>query len=72
MENLSLNRALRMFVLLTFSMLFLYGCESTANEEVEADCRIETDENCAVEDDNSDDRGYNPCLVNEKLPVCKK
>ena len=72
MENLSINRARRIFFLVSFSILFLCGCNSTAQENIEANCQTETDKNCSVEDGNGDDRGYNPCLVNKNLPVCKK
>ena len=72
MENLSINRARRIFVLFTFCMLFIFGCKSTPEHEVAANCVTETNKDCSVEDDNGDDRGYNPCLVNKKLPVCKK
>lgn len=71
MEILSINRAHRIFVLFTCCMLFLCGCQSTP-EESEPDCRVETNENCSAEKDNGDDRGYDPCLVNKNLPVCKK
>ena len=72
MEHLSINRARRICFLLTISMLFLYGCNITAQENVETNCRTETNENCSAEEDNGDDRGFNPCLVNKKLPVCQK
>jgi hypothetical protein len=55
-----------------FSILFFYGCKSTPEEDIEANCPAESTENCSVEDGNGDDRGYNPCLVNKNLPVCKK
>ena len=72
MDNLIVNGAHRMFFLGAFCSIFLYGCNSTPEEEVAANCRTETTENCSVEDDNGDDRGYNPCLVNKNLPVCEK
>lgn len=71
MENLSINSVRRIFVLFTFCILFVFGCKSTP-EESEPDCRTETSENCSAEEDSGDDRGYNPCLVNKNLPVCKK
>lgn len=72
MKNSLINRAPRTLVFFTFCTLFLYGCKSTPEEDVEAKCRTETNENCSAEDKNGDDRGYNPCLVNKNLPVCKK
>jgi len=72
MDNLSINRVRRIFVLCTFCLFFLYGCKSTTNEDVATNCRTQGNENCADEEDNGDDRGYNPCLVNKNLPVCKK
>jgi hypothetical protein len=72
MNNLSINKAHRLFLLLAFCSTFLFGCNSTPDKEVETNCRTETNENCTVEDENGDDRGYNPCLVNKNLPVCKK
>ena len=71
MENLLINRAYRIFVSFTFCILFLLACQSTPDESA-PDCRTETSENCSAEEDNGDDRGYNPCLVNKNLPVCKK
>lgn len=41
------------------------GCQSTAKTEPE--CRPENSQTC-----EGDDRGYDPCLVNKNLPVCKK
>jgi len=67
-----INKVRRMFFLCAFCGMFLYGCNSTPEEEVAANCRTDTNENCEVADDNGDDRGYNPCLVNKNLPVCKK
>jgi hypothetical protein len=72
MEHLSINRARRIFVLFTFFLLFFNGCKSTTDEDFTANCRTQANENCASEEDNGDDRGYNPCLVNNNLPVCKK
>ena len=72
MENLSINSARRIFVLFTFCIAFLFGCQSTPEEELEPDCRTQSSENCSDEENNGDDRGYNPCLVNKNLPVCKK
>lgn len=70
MEYLSINRARRMFVILTLCLLFIQGCSSTTEEDVVANCRTEANEECS--EDNGDDRGYNPCLVNKKLPICQK
>ena len=70
MEHLLINRARRMFVFLTLCLLFVQGCSSTAEEDVTVNCPTEISVNCT--DDNGDDRGYNPCLVNKKLPVCQK
>ena len=70
MKDLSIIRANSGFVLCVIATLFLFGCQSTTTEEVEIDCRAEGTETCAEE--NGDDRGYNPCLVNKNLPVCKR
>jgi hypothetical protein len=72
MKNLSINRAPRILILFTFCILFLLGCKSTPEEDIEAKCRTDTNDNCSGEDNNGGDRGYNPCLVNKNLPVCKK
>jgi hypothetical protein len=72
MENLSINRARRIIVLFTLCILCLFGCQSTPEEDLAPDCRTQTSENCSAEENNGDDRGYNPCLVNKNLPVCKK
>lgn len=75
MNNLTTNRASRITFLFIFSLISLFGCQSTSVEEVMSNCQTQSTENCSVEDDNGDngdDRGYNPCLVNKNLPVCKK
>jgi hypothetical protein len=72
MKHISINRARRIFILFNLCTVFLYGCKSTSEEDIEANCRTETNGNCSVEADNGDDRGYNPCLVNKSLPVCNK
>ena len=72
MEHISINRARRIFILFALCTVFLYGCKSTSEEDIKANCRTETNENCSVKPDNGDDRGYNPCLVNKNLPVCNK
>jgi hypothetical protein len=72
MNNLSINRTGYTFLLFIFGILFLFGCQSTLEEKLDTNCRTQTSENCSVEEDNGDNRGYNPCLVNKNLPVCKK
>lgn len=57
---------------MVFGILLLIGCQSTPEESGEFDCKEQADATCSAEADNGDDRGYNPCLVNKKLPICKK
>ncbi|GAA0857593.1 hypothetical protein [Aliiglaciecola litoralis] len=52
---------------LSLSCLLLTGCKSTPDNVDEPECR-EANENCQ---EDGDDRGYDPCLVNNSLPVCK-
>lgn len=72
MENQTINGIHRSFILFTFSTVFLWGCQSTPPEEPNTECRADTAKNCPAEQNNGEDRGYNPCLVNKALPVCKK
>ena len=72
MDNLQLKNAYRSFVLIAFCSLFLIGCNSTPEENIEPSCTMDSNENCSAETDNGDDRAYNPCKVNKNLPVCKK
>lgn len=52
---------------LTFSLVV--ACNSTPEYEEPDDCTPNGEEAC---EDSGDDRGYNPCLVNKNLPVCKR
>jgi hypothetical protein len=72
MEHLSQNRVLRTFVLINIVVMSLIGCGSTGVEEKELECAENDTETCPAESVNGDDRGYNPCLINKNLPVCKK
>jgi hypothetical protein len=65
MENFKSPLAL---ALLTACCLSLTACQSTSADEDEPECISQPTEACADEDD---DRGYDPCLVNSNLPVCK-
>ena len=49
MKDLSIIRANSGFLLCVIATLFLFGCQSTATEEVEIDCRAEGTETCAEE-----------------------
>lgn len=44
------------------------ACNSTPEYDEPEECIPSGEETCEVSDD---DRGYNPCLVNDKLPACK-
>jgi hypothetical protein len=73
MEYLSQNRVLRTFVLINIIVMSLVGCGSTSSvEEKQPECTENDTERCPAEVVNGDERGYNPCLVNKNLPVCKK
>lgn len=69
MENFWKDRARQLCVLVTFSSISLFGCQSTPPEEQEdlEVCQAESVEGCVDED-----RGFNPCRINNNLPVCKK
>jgi hypothetical protein len=69
MEFFSKYRARQFYILATFSTFFLFGCQSTPPEEQEeqAICQAADTENC-----DGEDRGFNPCRINNNLPVCKK
>jgi hypothetical protein len=72
MEYLSKNKAYQIFGLSILSLVILTSCQSTETEVDEANCSTTDAENCPAEPNNGEDRGYNPCLVNKALPVCKK
>ena len=63
-------RNLRVGTLLVLLIFFLTGCASTDESTGEPECRPQTTEEC-VNDEDAEDRGYDPCLVNKNLPVCK-
>jgi hypothetical protein len=44
------------------------ACNATPDSEEPEQCRTQNEEAC---NESAEDRGYNPCLVNNKLPVCK-
>lgn len=71
MECLSIKRTSSLIVFTLTSLIFFSGCQSTASEDLNAECPVENTTNCPISEDNGDDRGYNPCLVNKALPVCK-
>ncbi len=62
----------RMFVLCATCTLFLVACESTPEQDKGSHCKDDANQTCVKKADNGEDRGYNPCLVNKNLPVCKK
>ena len=67
MENLWKDRGRHICVLLVFSSVFLFGCQSTSPEEEDLELyQAESAEGCVEED-----RGFNPCRINNNLPVCK-
>lgn len=56
--------------LLILLLLLIGSCGSTYKSSDEAECRPQNTEECATEE-SGEDRGYDPCLVNASLPVCK-
>ncbi|MEP4891233.1 MAG: hypothetical protein ABJV04_14495 [Aliiglaciecola sp.] len=55
---------------IVLSLCLLGGCQSTDVSEAEPECRSsEEQESCESGDES--ERGYDPCLVNQSLPVCK-
>ncbi|MFT4938758.1 MAG: hypothetical protein ACI88A_001787 [Paraglaciecola sp.] len=69
MEFFAKDRARQLCILVAFSIVFLFGCQSTPTEDQEdpETCQAENAEDCSGED-----RGFNPCRINNNLPVCKK
>lgn len=72
MEKLLSKLASRTMFLILLSSGFLLSCQSTSADNEEPSCRTEVSDNCSAEEDMGDDRGFNPCLINKNLPVCKK
>ena len=56
-----------------FSLLFfvclLAGCGTTEEASEAPECQTSDAVNCSAEE--GEDRSYDPCLINKKLPVCK-
>ena len=69
MEIFWKNRPRKLCTLVTFSTVFLFACQGTPPDEQEdlEVCQAESAEGCVEED-----RGFNPCRINNNLPVCKK
>jgi hypothetical protein len=51
-----------------FTFTQIAACGSTAESDVPLECSPQKPVVC---DDPGQDRGFDPCLVNDKLPVCK-
>jgi len=54
---------------MAFVIHLISGCGATEPVMEEPECRPASEENCEVKDEK--DRGYDPCLINKNLPVCK-
>ena len=54
--------------LLVVTFCSVVACNSTSENQDPEECRPHSEEAC---NDSGEDRGYDPCLVNDKLPVCK-
>lgn len=67
MKRFSFRFTLPVLVLVSL----LSGCNSTTKDEEPPTCRPSLS-SCAEEPDTSKDRGYDPCLINKELPVCKE
>ena len=63
MKKLSTYSARQFVILFVFSLGFLAGCESTPDENCQA-------ENCE-EQEPQPQPSYNPCKVNKNLPQCE-
>ncbi len=72
-----MNRNYSSFTLLKLvtvvSVSLLSACGSTMQEDELPTCRSDSPDlsSCPEESDKPEDRGYNPCLINKNLPVCK-
>ena len=44
------------------------ACNATPDSDEPEQCRTQNEQAC---NESAEDRGYDPCLVNNKLPVCK-
>lgn len=71
-----MTRKLSMAAVLVLVSL-LTSCSSVENEDVDAglgtpqSCPVAEGATCVDASDPADDRGYDPCLVNAKLPICE-
>jgi hypothetical protein len=71
MKTESALHKLLIYLCFSFTLLLLSGCGATEQTEELAECRSDAPETCDSEDPKAEDRGYNPCLINKNLPVCK-
>ncbi len=55
--------------LLAVTCSLVVACNSTPEYTEPDECAPNGEQSC---EDSGDDRGYNPCLVNNKLPACKR
>lgn len=62
-------RKIILTIMCCYFISMLSGCASTDETAEQPDCQPQVTENC--ESDEGPDRGYDPCLVNKNLPVCK-
>jgi hypothetical protein len=68
--NIVSNRPkLCFFMCLILSPLLLSACGATEKASELPECRPTSTENCEMQEEK--DRKYDPCLINENLPVCK-
>jgi hypothetical protein len=52
---------------IVFTCSQIVACGSTTEYEDAAECSPQREDVC---EDSGKDRGFDPCLVNDKLPVC--
>lgn len=70
MKTISNVRKVMLVTWCLFVPYLLIACGSTDEPIEAAECRSSVPETCETENEEQD-RGYDPCLINKNLPVCK-
>lgn len=67
----NLHKLLASTIVVLFTS-FILGCSSTEKTTETTQCVPQNTQACpGSENQDGEDRGYDPCLINENLPVCK-
>ena len=71
METESVQQKSLFCVGILVALFLLGGCGATQQAQELAECSSTTPETCEAQGEEGKDRSYDPCLINNKLPVCQ-